>query len=131
MSTPPLAAGGPLSTAGDVTATGRLHLRKPQHSDVTDVQQALVALTSLADAARRRLDQLEDRLTRLTAFIGAAETLTSTSCSAGTSWSPPRHRPLLHSEPLMRVYPARLRRTPTRSAAAHVANRDHYTRPLR
>lgn len=68
----PLTAGGPLA-AGDVSVAGRLHLRSPQHSEVTDVQQFLASLASLADDARRRLDRLEDRLTRLTAFIGAAE----------------------------------------------------------
>lgn len=72
----PMTAGGPLSAAGDVSIAGRLHLRSPQHSphgEVTDVQQFLASLASLADDARRRLDRLEDRLTRLTAFIGAAE----------------------------------------------------------
>lgn len=72
----PLTAGGAVAAAGDVTIAGTLHLRHPQlspHSEVTDVQQLLASLTSLADDARRRLDRLEDRLTRLTAFIGAAE----------------------------------------------------------
>lgn len=73
---------GPLTTSGLLTAstgadlTGPLRLRDPQQSDetaVADVQRLLAALSALADDARRRLDRLEDRLTRLTAFVGAAE----------------------------------------------------------
>lgn len=71
-----LTAQGPLVANGDVTVTATLRLRDPELSpqtEVPDVQRLLSSLVAFADDARRRLDLLEDRLARLTQFVGAAE----------------------------------------------------------
>ena len=72
----PVTTRGTLTADGGATITGALQLADRQQSSQTavpDVQRLLASLAALADDARRRLDRLEDRLTRLTAYVGAAE----------------------------------------------------------
>lgn len=66
---------GTVTASGDVVVTGRLHLRGASTSveDVDDLQRVLASLAGMVDECRRRLDRLENQMTTLTSFVGAAE----------------------------------------------------------